>query len=554
MDQQTEQVTFESFTLPEFLLKSLERLQITSPTPIQAQSIPVAMEGKDLLATAQTGSGKTFAFLLPLLNKLVQTQTDTALVLVPTRELAQQVQENIKKLLTDTQPVQAKHKLYSTALIGGEPIGKQLAQLKRKPRIIVGTPGRICDHISRGSLKLQNTFFLVLDETDRMLDMGFSDDLETILNQLPELRQTLMYSATMPTNIAKLSQKYLKNPERVSIGSAQTPTASIKQEFVHTPSNDKFPRLLEQLEQREGSVIVFVKTKRGAEELADMLKQQNHSADAIHGDLHQRKRERVINSFRNKRSRIMVATDVAARGLDIPHIEHVVNFDLPECPEDYIHRIGRTGRAGAEGSALSFISPDEQRKWRAINKFMNTGDSDGRQPSKGGGSKFGGRRGQSRFSDRNGPRSPQQEGGYGRRRTRDSFSPAPRSRDTSSENSFESSSEGRSFGGRRQNRFADGQGGQRAGRNSENFNERGATERSGFGAPQRRYFGSEGAQRPRKGPFQERAHNRSRERMPEREFGNSYGRREQNGPRGNTRGQGFSKQPNRREEFSFDFE
>lgn len=355
---------FFTFNLPEFLLESLDRMKITTPTPIQQAAIPIAMTGKDILASAQTGTGKTIAYMLPIVANLINGK-GAALIMTPTRELAIQVKATLDQLLG------RKPAFESAVLIGGEAIFKQFNQLRRFPRIVIGTPGRIIDHINRKTLVLKDTSFLVLDETDRMLDMGFTDQLEEINKHLPKERQTLMFSATMPGNIMKISQKYLKEPQRITVGSTNQPIDKIQQDTIHTSHSEKFSKLLQEIDSREGSIIVFVKTKRGADNLSDKLQDKGHSADAIHGDLQQRKRERVIQSFRNKRNRIMVATDVAARGLDVPHIEHVINYDLPQCPEDYIHRIGRTGRAGAEGRALSFITSDEAGKWRMIQRLIN---------------------------------------------------------------------------------------------------------------------------------------------------------------------------------------
>jgi superfamily II DNA/RNA helicase len=256
-------------------------------------------------------------------------------------------------------------------LIGGEPMSKQFHQLKNRPRLIVGTPGRINDHLKRGTLRLNDTCFLVLDETDRMLDMGFGVQLDAINAHLTAPRQTLMFSATMPKNIQKLSAKYLKDPIRIQMGSTEAPAANVTQEHVRVSEGDKYARLLTELDQRSGSVIIFVKTKHGADRLADKLCRDGHEADALHGDLRQSKRDRVIADFRKQDYRVLVATDVAARGLDIPHIEHVINHDLPQSPEDYIHRIGRTARAGAKGSALSFLSPQDGPKWRAIQRLID---------------------------------------------------------------------------------------------------------------------------------------------------------------------------------------
>lgn len=359
--------SFKEFGLPIGLVQSLERAHITTPTPIQAQSIPVAMEGHDLLASAQTGTGKTIAYLLPLVKNLIDSAHGTALILAPTRELADQIRVSLQMLLGRS--AQSDIAL----LIGGAPIFRQFTALKKRPRFIIGTPGRINDHLLRGTLVLRETRFLVLDETDRMLDMGFSEDLDKIVKHLPKERQTLMFSATMPPNIIKLSQKYLNNPKHIAIGETTQPAAKIQQKMLQTSSGDKYTNLLRELDEREGSVIIFVKTKISAAHLADKLKRQNHSADAIHGDLKQRRRDEVIRAFRNNKNRIMVATDIAARGLDIPHIKHVINYDLPQCAEDYIHRIGRTGRAGMEGFAISFVSPGENRKWQAIYQMVTYG-------------------------------------------------------------------------------------------------------------------------------------------------------------------------------------
>ncbi|CAK6507327.1 DEAD/DEAH box helicase [Rickettsia helvetica] len=357
----------KNFNLSEELIIALETMNITEPTEIQKQSIPVAMAGSDILASSQTGSGKTLAYLLPLIDSFIKNKT-TALILVPTRELAMQIHSTLNKVTTS-------YKINSAVLIGGEPMPKQFMQLKKNPKVIIGTPGRIIDHLNRESLKIDRIGITVLDEMDRMLDMGMKEQLDEINKFLPEKRQVLMFSATMPKHIIALSQKYLNNPVRITVGATNKAAAEIKQESLHISDKEKFSELTKQLGNREGSVIIFVKTKRSADQLAKMLKYENHKAEAIHGDLSQRQRERVILSFHKSNHRIMVATDVAARGLDIPHTQHVINYDLPMCPEDYLHRIGRTGRAGATGHALSFISPDDVIRWRAIDRLVNKGES-----------------------------------------------------------------------------------------------------------------------------------------------------------------------------------
>lgn len=356
---------FTSLGIPSFLNDSLKQMNITLPTPIQGQAIPPGLEGLDILASAQTGTGKTIAYLIPLLTNMMKDSTSTALIMAPTRELAAQIQDIARALMG--------RKLETALLIGGDSMGKQLSILRRNPRMIIGTPGRINDHLTRNTLRLNETRFLVLDETDRMLDMGFSEVLKKIVGKLPRERQTFMFSATMPPAIKTLSMAYLNNPQHISIIPTKEGTPKIKQETVQTSAAEKYTCLVNELNTREGSVIIFVKTKHGADRLAEKLIRQNHHAAAMHGDLKQRKREDVVRDFRNLKKRIMVATDIAARGLDIPHIKHVINYDPPQCPEDYIHRIGRTGRAGMEGSALSLISPEDYSKWRRIPNLLPGG-------------------------------------------------------------------------------------------------------------------------------------------------------------------------------------
>jgi len=312
---------FSSIKLEESLKYSLTKMNFIKPTPIQGMAIPVALEGKDILGTAQTGTGKTLAFSVPLINKLILDKNAFALVMCPTRELA--------------------------------------------------TQGRINDHLKRKSLNLSATKYLVLDETDRMLDMGFTPQIEMVLKFVPKNHQTLLFSATLPQNILKISERYLNKPERISTGATSIPIAKIKQETLQVFKENKYDQLIDQFLLRKGSILVFVKTKRSADKMVKRLKEEGHSADAIHGDLRQSKRDRVINSFRKGLKRILIATDVAARGLDIPLIQHVINYDLPQVPEDYVHRIGRTARAGSEGSALTFLTPDDRSMWNSINKLID---------------------------------------------------------------------------------------------------------------------------------------------------------------------------------------
>ena len=356
---------FAALDLPLPLQQAIQKLGFQSCTPVQNEVLPHSLDGSDIIAQAQTGTGKTLAFSIPLINKLILDKNAFALVMCPTRELATQVMEAIKSIISD------KINIKSALLIGGESMQKQLRQLGNRSRIIVGTPGRINDHLKRKSLNLSATKYLVLDETDRMLDMGFTPQIEMILKFVPKDHQTLLFSATLPQNILRISDRYLNKPERISTGATSVPIAKIKQETLQVFKENKYDELIDQFLARKGSILVFVKTKRGADKMVKKLKEEGHSADAIHGDLRQSKRDRVINSFRKGLKRILIATDVAARGLDIPLIQHVINYDLPQVPEDYVHRIGRTARAGSEGSALTFLTPDDRSMWNSINKLID---------------------------------------------------------------------------------------------------------------------------------------------------------------------------------------
>jgi ATP-dependent RNA helicase DeaD len=370
-------LSFETLHLPAPLLKALQRLNFQTPTPIQAKAIPLIMAGQDVLASAETGTGKTAAFGIPLMAFLTKNPEAAALVMTPTRELAAQVMNALEAMI----PIPG---LRTALLIGGEPMPRQFYQLKANPRLIVGTPGRINDHLERKSLNLDQVHYLVLDETDRMLDMGFGIQIDRILQFVPSERQTVLFSATMPTDIVKLSGKYLKNPARVAVGSTHTPVTKIKQQLIEVNEAEKFDQLTKILadhkEHKKGTVVLFVKTKYATERIAVKLNKAEFKAEAIHGDLQQRKRERVMLHFREKKFTILVATDVAARGLDVPHIELVINYDLPQSPEDYIHRVGRTARAGAEGTAINLVTPADHSKWNAIERMMRgqqgTGPSD----------------------------------------------------------------------------------------------------------------------------------------------------------------------------------
>lgn len=345
--------------LPQPIYEKLTAMGITEPTPVQAQSIDPILAGKDLLATAQTGTGKTLAFVLPLVLRMQEDPKAEALILSPTRELAQQTYQTLTNLW------QEEGKLPAALVIGGDNIHKQFASLRKKPRFIIATPGRVIDHMQRKTISLTKVKYVVLDETDRMLDMGFIAPLRQIMKAVPNERQTLMFSATMPKEVIGFTKEFLTDPVTVKIGSVSKPVDLIAQELVQLSTRDKLPQLLEELDTRKGSILIFVKTKHGADRLAKQLKQYGHKVNALHGDLRQNRRRQVLEFFREGSIPVLIATDVAARGIDVPHIGHVINFDLPMCPEDYIHRIGRTGRAGVVGSAISFVADDGQ-KWKSI--------------------------------------------------------------------------------------------------------------------------------------------------------------------------------------------
>jgi ATP-dependent RNA helicase DeaD len=349
---------FQNFTLPTFLQNSLEQLGFAEPTKIQADTIPHALEGSDILAMSKTGSGKTLAFCLPVIAKIANNPDAIGLIMTPTREIAIQVSKVVFGLIE-------KGKINIALLIGGEPMPRQFDQLKRNPRLIIGTPGRLNDHLARKKLRLENVAITVLDEADRMLDMGFDVQIEEIFKHIPNESQKLMFSATMPKKIQKLSEKYLKNPAIISTNKTDEERyeelKAVRQEFFHLANAiEKYNRLLDEINQRNGTIVIFAKTKSMVDQIANSLQEENHSVDCIHGDLKQTVRAKVISKFRDQKYRILVATDVVARGLDVPHVEHVINFDMPMAFEEYIHRIGRTNRqSGLEGSILNFITQND---------------------------------------------------------------------------------------------------------------------------------------------------------------------------------------------------
>jgi ATP-dependent RNA helicase DeaD len=346
--------TFAEFGLEPKVLQAITELGFEEATPIQEQSIPLALTGSDLIGQAQTGTGKTAAFGIPLISKINrEDEKILALIMAPTRELAIQVSEEIGKL--------SRFKgLRSLAIYGGQDIGRQIRGLKKKPQIIIGTPGRLLDHINRKTIRLDDVQTVVLDEADEMLDMGFMEDIQTILKLVPVERQTMLFSATMPPNIQRLAQQFLNNPQHVSVIPKQISAPLIDQAYVEVPERQKFEALSRLIDMESPELaIVFGRTKRRVDELAEALQKRGYSADGLHGDLSQNQRDAVMRKFRDGSIDVLVATDVAARGLDVSGVTHVINFDLPQDPESYVHRIGRTGRAGKEGTAWSFVTPRE---------------------------------------------------------------------------------------------------------------------------------------------------------------------------------------------------
>lgn len=343
------------------VLKIVEGLGFKSPTPIQEQAIPMAIEGKDVMGIAQTGTGKTLAFGIPLVQRLLQ-HDGRALVIVPTRELAIQVNESIEKV---SMPLGLK----TATLIGGEPIGKQVRQLMRKPQIIIGTPGRIIDHLEQKNVNLMKVSILVLDEADRMLDMGFAPQLKKIRAAIPEERQTMFFSATMPEEIVSMARVYLKLPLRVEIARSGSTAENITQELFFVSQETK-PWLLEKiLQDYKGSVLIFTRMKYGAKRIATHIRAMGHTAAEIHSNRSLSQRKEALEGFKTGRYRVLVATDIASRGIDVNNIELVINYDLPENAEDYVHRIGRTGRAGGSGHAISFARHNERNDVYAIERL-----------------------------------------------------------------------------------------------------------------------------------------------------------------------------------------
>lgn len=354
-------LSFQDLGLSAAACEQLAQIGFENPTAIQEQAIPLLLNGQDMLAQSQTGTGKTAAYALPLLDKIERKGGLQALILTPTRELAQQVAEAMKDFAAD-------RRLFILTVYGGQPIDRQIRSLERGVEIVVGTPGRVIDLIERQKLHLETINWVVLDEADEMLSMGFIDDVKTILKKTPPTRQTACFSATMPREIRDLVNQFLKEPALVTVQQTQSTPTRIEQQLYFVPRGWTKAKALQPILEMEDpeSAIIFVRTKQTAADLTSKLQEAGHSADEYHGNLNQTQRERLVHRFREGKIKLVVATDIAARGLDVENLSHVINFDLPDNAETYIHRIGRTGRAGKTGKAIALVEPIDRRLLRLI--------------------------------------------------------------------------------------------------------------------------------------------------------------------------------------------
>ena len=365
---QSSQPTFESLGLSDVMLDALDLAGYEYPTPIQAGLIPLALKEIDVVGQARTGTGKTASFAIPILERL-QLKTDIhhpqALVMVPTRELAVQVKDEIEKL-------SAGRRVHCCAVYGGKPIRQQIEKLRKGAQVVVGTPGRVLDHLARGTIDFSKLKFVVLDEADRMLDIGFRPDIERILKRCPAERQTLLLSATVPPPIAKLAERYMRDPQTVNFSPKDIAVETIEQFYFTVDPHRKFDLLVRLLAREQPrQAIVFCRTKRGTEKVYQRLSKKFKDVEAIHGDLNQSARDRVMAAFRSGKIKILVATDVIGRGIDVTSISHIVNYDIPAFCDDYVHRVGRTGRMGREGIAFTFVAPDEGYELTRIEERIN---------------------------------------------------------------------------------------------------------------------------------------------------------------------------------------
>ncbi|WP_277998184.1 DEAD/DEAH box helicase [Zhaonella formicivorans] len=357
--------TFYELNLSHPVLRAISSMGFEETTPIQEKTIPLIMKGRDIIGQAQTGTGKTVAFGIPLVEKVdAGTEAVQGLVITPTRELAVQVAEELNKI-GQFKGVRA------LPIYGGQDINRQIKALKNRSHIIVGTPGRLIDHFKRKTIRLEQVQITILDEADEMLNMGFIEDVQTILRHIPNLRQILLFSATMPEPIRNLAQQFMQNPELISITTKEVTVANTEQNYIEVKENEKFDVLCRLLDiQSPDLAIVFGRTKRRVDELSEALTKRGYSSEGLHGDLTQAKRDTVLRHFREGTIEILVATDVAARGLDISGVTHVYNFDIPQDPESYVHRVGRTGRAGKTGLAITFVTPREIGQLKLIEQVI----------------------------------------------------------------------------------------------------------------------------------------------------------------------------------------
>ncbi|MDT8287348.1 MAG: DEAD/DEAH box helicase, partial [Elusimicrobiales bacterium] len=354
---------FYGLNIAPRLLEELDRLKFTVPTPIQHKAIPPACEGKDLVGIAQTGTGKTIAFAIPMLQRLAALP-GRGLILLPTRELALQVNDVFKKFARAAG-------IQTSVLIGGESIGRQQQDLRKQPRVLIATPGRLIDHLERRTVKLSDISVLVLDEADRMFDMGFAPQIEKILAGVPKDRQTMLFSATMPDDIMSLASRHMKLPLRLEVARSGTTAEGVEQElYVVASRTEKNELMGKLLDKHWGPVLLFMRTKHHAKRVARDLRDMGHSAAEIHSNRSLNQRKEALEGFKSGKYRVLVATDIAARGIDVTGIEVVINYDLPDEDENYVHRIGRTGRAGKSGHAISFATPDQAQMVRSIEKLI----------------------------------------------------------------------------------------------------------------------------------------------------------------------------------------
>ncbi|MCE3007168.1 MAG: DEAD/DEAH box helicase [Bacteroidetes bacterium] len=364
--------TFSELALDDRLMRAIADLGYETPTPIQSQSIPLVLAGRDLMGCAQTGTGKTASFSLPIIQQLLEAdrgpgkgkRATKVLILAPTRELAQQIGDNVQDYISRTF-------LRHTVVYGGSPIFRQIRELQRGRELVIGTPGRVLDLLQQRELVLDELTHFVLDEADRMLDMGFINDIRKIHGYIPEHPQTLMFSATMPPAIRALASELLQDPAHVEVAPQSTAAETVEQALFHVDRKHKMPLLKHVLdEEAKGQTLIFTRTKRWADKLAEQLNDDGYYTDALHGDVRQTKRLKLLKDFKEGKLKVLVATDVAARGLDVKGVEHVINYDMPNEPENYVHRIGRTGRAGAQGVAFSFCDQTEREYLRDIERIL----------------------------------------------------------------------------------------------------------------------------------------------------------------------------------------